>query len=183
MSDINSSDDDDLLRAVEALEKVVTVSDEECMEATMDLENEELGGEDDDDNQGCLMKGIRQVSPSKSKEEACHISNKKLSSGMLNKHPERNQEWKEGHDGQAGRVHGQGGAQVQGVANHHGQEDEHPVGETGAWRSPVSLPPLPSSPSTSGGSTPSSPTTPRVTATLGGRPPRVVVTLLWKRKS
>ena len=37
-ADINSSDDDDLLRAAEALEKVVTVSDEEWVEAAIALE-------------------------------------------------------------------------------------------------------------------------------------------------
>ena len=102
---------------------------------------------------------------------------------MLSRHPERNQEWKEGHDGQAGRVHGQGGAQVQGVTLQHGQEDEELVEETGAWRSPVNLPPLPSSPSTSGGSTRSSPSIPMIPKTPGRRPPRVVTTPLWKRKS
>ena len=102
---------------------------------------------------------------------------------MLSRHPDRNQEWKEGHDGQAGRVHGQGGVQVQGVAHQHGQEDEDCVEETGAWRSPVNLPPLPSSSSSSGGSTSSSPSPPIGTATPGRRPPRVVATPLWKRKS
>jgi hypothetical protein len=47
----------------------------------------------------------------------------------------------------------------------------------------VTLPPLPSSPSTSGGSTSSSSSPPMVAKTPGRRPPRVVTTPLWKRKS
>jgi hypothetical protein len=67
-----------------------------------------------------------------SSEEADYIPNQKLSSGMLSRHPDRNHQWKEGHDGQAGCAHGQGGAQVQGVAHQHGQEDEDCGEETGA---------------------------------------------------
>ena len=123
------------------------------------------------------MKGIHQARPSMSSKEANYIPNQKLSSGMLSRHPDRNQEWKEGHDSQAGHVQGQGGAQVQGDGD---------CGENrGARRSQADLPPLPSSPSSSGGSTnsspPSSPTT--GTTTPGRRPPRVVATPLWKRKS
>jgi hypothetical protein len=196
---LNSSDDDELLRAAEALEKVVTVSDEEWMEAAMVLEQMELGVEEEvhehqanhnqegdkevDGNQGCQMKGIRQVEANLSKQEACHIPDQKLSFRMVKNHPERNQEWKERHDGQAGRVRGQGRLQVQGV-HHHVQEGEQAIEETGAWGPPGSLPPLPSSPSTSGGSSTSSPPTPRKQQkTPGSRPPRVVVTPLWKRKS
>ena len=68
---------------------------------------------------------------------------------------------------------------MQGV-HHHVQEEEQGAVEKGAMGAPGSLPPLPSSPSTSGGSSPS---TPRAKKTPGSRPPRVVVTPLWKRKS
>ena len=50
-ADINSSDDDDLHRAAEALEKVITVSDEEWGEAAIAIESMELGGADEDDSQ------------------------------------------------------------------------------------------------------------------------------------
>ena len=95
-ADFNSSDDEELLRAAEALEKVVTVSDEEWVEAAIALESIELGGEDEDDSQGCQIKGIRQARPSMSKEEAYNIPNQKLSSGMLSRHPDRNQEKRKG---------------------------------------------------------------------------------------
>ena len=131
------------------------------------------------------MKDIRQPIPSMSSEEDDYIPNQKLSSRMLSRHPNRNQEWKEGHDSQAGHVHGQGGAQVQGVAHQHGQGDGDCGENRGARRSQADLPPLPSSSSSSEGSTssspPSSPTT--GTTTPGRRPPRVVATPLWKRKS
>ena len=68
---------------------------------------------------------------------------------------------------------------MQGV-HHHVQDEEQGAVEKGAMGSPGSLPPLPSSPTTSEGSSPS---TPRAKKTPGSRPPRVVVTPLWKRKS
>ena len=106
-ADFNSSDDDDLLRAAEDLEKIVTPSDEELMEAVLAIENVEIEGTDEEEKIDI--------------EETGNIPNLKLSSGMLSRHPGRNQEWKGGHDGQGGRDHGQGGAQDQGVAHQHGQ--------------------------------------------------------------
>jgi hypothetical protein len=138
------------------------------MEAAIALEKIELGGANEEE--------------STDKEEACSIPpNLKLSPGMSSRHPGGNQGWKEGQDGQGGRVHGQGGAQVQGVAHQHGQGDDEQEEDKGAWRSPVSLPPLPSSPSTSGrSSSTSSSSTPMIKRK---RPPRVVTTPLWKMKS
>ena len=108
MAEINSSDDDDLLRAAEALEKIVTHSDEELMEAAIALERIEIGGAEERTD----------------KEEAFSIPpNLKLSPGMSSRHLGGIQGWKEGQDDRGGRVHGQGGAQVQGAAHQQGQGD------------------------------------------------------------
>ena len=146
--------------------------------------HQEDGDQEVDGHQGAKIKGVRQFKANPNQQhqlfcdqEACHIPKQKLSFRMMKNHPDRKQEWKGGFDGQA--VHGQEELQVQGV-HHHVQEEEQGAVEKGAMGSPGSLPPLPSSPSTSGGSSPS---TPRAKKTPGSRPPRVVVTPLWKRKS
>ena len=90
--DCNSSDEE-LLRAAEALEKVTTLSDEEWMEAVIELENEQV------------------------EQENCHTPDRMLSLRMTNIHLDRNQGQKGGSVGQEEQEENEQGA------CHHAQEE------------------------------------------------------------
>ena len=107
---------------------------------------------------------------------ACLISDQKLSLRMMENHPDGKQEWKEGSNGQA--RHGPGAPQAQG-GHHHVREEEQGRGEEGAKGAIRGLL-SPSSTSMSAGSSSQTTGTPK---TPGKKPPRLVVSPLWKRKS
>jgi hypothetical protein len=156
--DINAttvSSDEELFRAAEALENVITLSDEELMEAVTEIEtNQATGSHSPDQMLSLKMMSIHlERKPGQMGGIVDMIEDGEKVQGLLHHAQEDGQ-------GAAGR------------------------GAMGSlWcLPPLPSSSSSSSPSTSGGSTPSSPSTPARTPS-SPKPARVLVTPLWKRKS
>ena len=93
------SSDEEFLRAAEALEQVVTVRDEELMEAVASLEQLQMEGGEEHGQPDPLIEVVCQVHDHHDQprqevqgEEATHSSNPKLSPKMIINHLVGNQE-------------------------------------------------------------------------------------------